>query len=37
VPKNEIHYILTYCYNYAFGEHFGSKRTNRKILDSGFY
>ena len=37
VPNDEIHFILTYCHNYAYAGHFGSKITIRKIFDSGFY
>lgn len=35
--NNEIHSMLTYCHSYACGGHFDSKKSVRKILDSGSY
>jgi hypothetical protein len=37
IPKNEIIFILTFCHSYAYGGHFGVKRTTRKVLECSFY
>ncbi|XP_062075055.1 uncharacterized protein LOC133779070 [Humulus lupulus] len=37
VPESEFCSILSFCYAYACGGHFGPKRTSRKIFDSNFY
>ncbi|CAN6692802.1 unnamed protein product [Malus baccata var. baccata] len=37
VPESEFKSILTFCYSYACGGHFGAKRIALKVLESGFY
>ncbi|XP_073153374.1 uncharacterized protein [Henckelia pumila] len=37
VSASEVIPILTFCHSYAYGGHFGAKRTARKILDCGFF
>ncbi|CAN6721003.1 unnamed protein product [Malus baccata var. baccata] len=37
VPESEFKSILTFCYSYACGGHFGVKRTTLKVLENGFY
>ena len=37
VHNSEFHSILTFCHTYACGGHFGTQRTARKVLESGFY
>ncbi|KAK4380868.1 hypothetical protein Sango_3023800 [Sesamum angolense] len=37
VPNGEHNSVLTFCYNFACGGHFGTKRTARKVLDCGLY
>lgn len=36
-PDSEILSILTFCHDYACGDHFSPKSIARKVLDSGFY
>ena len=35
IPKGEYQKILSFCYDHAWGEHFSSKKTTVKILQSG--
>ncbi|PRQ41776.1 putative nucleotidyltransferase, Ribonuclease H [Rosa chinensis] len=37
VPETEFHSILTFCHSYAYGGHFGAKKTALKVLESGFF
>ncbi|XP_047943066.1 uncharacterized protein LOC125189884 [Salvia hispanica] len=37
VPDWEQRDVLTHCHSLACGEHFGPRKTARKVLDSGFY
>ncbi|KAM2983181.1 hypothetical protein FF2_009141 [Malus domestica] len=37
VHDSEIQSILNFCHTYAFGGHFGTQRTERKVLECGFY
>ncbi|CAN6704199.1 unnamed protein product [Malus baccata var. baccata] len=37
VHDSEIQSILNFCHTYAYGGHFGTQRTVRKVLECGFY
>ncbi|XP_071906819.1 uncharacterized protein [Coffea arabica] len=37
VSEAEFQSILAYCHSFTCGDHFGPKRTARKVLESGFY
>ena len=37
VSENEYHSILTFFHSFAYGGHFGPKKTARKVSESGFY
>jgi len=37
ILESEIHSILTFCYFYTCGGHFGGCRTSAKVLHSGFF
>ena len=37
VPESEFQSILNFCHSYAYGWHFGAKKTPHKILQCGFY
>ena len=37
VPTSDFNSILAFCHSYACGGHFGTQRTARKVLESGFY
>eukprot|EP00257_Ricinus_communis_P025114 XP_025012528.1 uncharacterized protein LOC107260976 [Ricinus communis] len=37
VSQHEVASILTFCHLYAYGGHFGPKRTARKVLECGLF
>ena len=37
VPEGEMNSILHHCHDRETGGHFGSTRTEAKVLESGFY
>nr|XP_027067751.1 uncharacterized protein LOC113693402 [Coffea arabica] len=37
VSEMEFQSILAFCHTFAYGGHFGPKRTAHKVLESGFY
>ena len=37
MPEDEMHSILNHCHTLSCGGHFGGKRTEAKVLQSGFY
>ena len=37
VPDEETRSILDFCHEFAYGGHFGPRKTAEKILQSGFY
>jgi hypothetical protein len=37
IPDNEVSSVIKFCHSKACGDHFSSKKTTEKILQSGFY
>ena len=37
LPDDERHSVLTFCHEFACGQHFGPRKTAEKVLQSGFY
>jgi hypothetical protein len=37
IPDNEVSSVIKFCHSKACGDHFSSRKTTAKILQSGFY
>ncbi|RDY08436.1 hypothetical protein CR513_07334, partial [Mucuna pruriens] len=37
IPNPKIQSVLHFCHSASGGDHYGSSRTTRKVLDCGFY
>jgi len=37
IPDNEVSSVIKFCHSKAWGDHFASRKTTAKILQSGFY